>query len=239
MYFIFDGTSSKEFNIKIKKNGINNLSSPQRSYESKAINGRNGEILIDNLSYENFTLNIKCCIDARKTNIIEVSRYLKKWLQTDLDYKKLILSCEQDFYYEATCINKLDIEKVFRNFGECVISFSCKPYKRKANVSNIEMIKPSTINNNFMDSSMKLEIFGKGDMTLYFNNQTINLKDVADKVIIDSEEYDCYTLDSNGIRTSFNHRMKGDFPILEEGINNINWVGKIDKLAIYPNWVVL
>ena len=34
MYFIYDNISSEEFGIKIKKGGINNFSSPQRSYET-------------------------------------------------------------------------------------------------------------------------------------------------------------------------------------------------------------
>lgn len=48
MYFIYDNISSQDFGIKIKKGGINNFSSPQRSYETIQVKGRNGDLVIDN-----------------------------------------------------------------------------------------------------------------------------------------------------------------------------------------------
>ena len=33
--------------------------------------------------------------------------------------------------------------------------------------------------------------------------------------------------------------MYSDFPIFEEGINNISWEGNVSQLEILPRWVVL
>ena len=68
MYFIYDNISSQDFGIKIKKGGINNFSSPQRSYEAIQVKGRNGDLIIDNGNYENFTLEIECYLDARESD---------------------------------------------------------------------------------------------------------------------------------------------------------------------------
>ena len=118
MYFIYDNISSQEFGLKIKKDGINNFSSPQRSYETIQVKGRNGDLIIDNGNYENFTLEIECYLDVRESDLNAVSKELKKWLMNDLKYKKLILSTDSNYYYEAICANKLDISEVVKNFGE-------------------------------------------------------------------------------------------------------------------------
>ena len=74
MYFIYDNISSQEFGLKIKKDGINNFSSPQRSYETIQVKGRNGDLIIDNGNYENFTLEIECYLDARESDLNAVSK---------------------------------------------------------------------------------------------------------------------------------------------------------------------
>ena len=66
MYFIYNNVSSKEFGIKVKKGGINNFSSPQRSYETVQVKGRNGDLIIDTV------------INHVKDNNIEVNFREKK-----------------------------------------------------------------------------------------------------------------------------------------------------------------
>ena len=36
-----------------------------------------------------------------------------------------------------------------------------------------------------------------------------------------------------------NNKMYSDFPILEEGENNISWSGNVTQIEIIPRWVVL
>ena len=86
MYFTYDGVSSQDFGLKIKKDGINNLSSPQRSYEAIQVKGRNGDLIIDNGNFENFTLEIECYLDSRESGLNAVSKELIKWLISDLKY---------------------------------------------------------------------------------------------------------------------------------------------------------
>ena len=239
MYFIYNGISSKDFGIKIKKNGINNFSSPQRSYENILVPGRNGELFIDNGNYENFILNIDCCLDARRHNLNEVSRNIKSWLQSDLKYKKLILSTDDEVYYEAICNNKLDISQVFRNFGESIISFSCKPFKKVIYGENkIVLTSQKNIINNYMTSNPHIKVVGNGDITININNQNLILKGVEDEIEVDSDIMNCYkTVDS--IITNQNNKMYSEFPVIEEGRNNISWTGNVTRLEIIPRWAVL
>ena len=71
----------------------------------------------------------------------------------------------------------------------------------------------------------------KRDITLYVNNKSIYLKEITDKIIIDSEMKNAY---NNSV--SLNYKMSGDFPALSLGENNISWIGDVIKLEIQPNW---
>ena len=63
------------------------------------------------------------------------------------------------------------------------------------------------------------------------NNKSIYLKEITDKIIIDSEMKNAY---NNSV--SLNYKMNGDFPTLSLGENNISWIGNVTKLEIQPNW---
>ena len=130
-YFVYDGISSADFNIVITKS--NQLSSPERNIEIIEIDGRNNHLLIDKGNYKPFDLEIECYIDDEENNIYEISRNIKKWLQSDFKFKKLIFSDDPEYYYEASCINKLDIEEVINLLGEVKITFLCNPLKKQIN----------------------------------------------------------------------------------------------------------
>ena len=235
MYFIYDGISSEEFGIKIKKGGINNFSSPQRSYETIQVKGRNGDLVIDNGNYENFTLEIECYLDARNSNLNAMSMEIKKWLMSDLGYKKLILSTDSNYYYEAICANKLDISEMVENFGECLIVFNCKPLKREVfGDSRITLTQSSSLYNNGLASSPYIKVVGSGDITIDINNQRLVLKGVEEYIEVDTELYNCFKGNVNQ-----NNKMYSDFPVLEEGKNEISFTGSVTQLEILPRWVVL
>ena len=107
-YFVYDGISSTDFNIVITK--TNQLSGPERNIEVIDVDGRDGSLLIDKGNYKSFELEIECSIDASDENIHYIARNIKKWLQSDFKFKKLIFSDDPEYYYEASCINKLDID---------------------------------------------------------------------------------------------------------------------------------
>ena len=235
MYFIYNDVSSEELGIKVKKGGINNFSSPQRSYETVQVKGRNGDLIIDNGNYENFTLEIECYIDARNSNLNTISMEIKKWLTSDLGYKPLILSTDLNCYYEAICANKLDISEMVENFGECLIVFNCKPLKREMFGDNkIILTENSVLYNNGLASTPYIKVVGSGDITININNQKLILKGVEGYIEVDSELYNCFKGNINQ-----NNKMYSNFPVLEEGVNNISWEGNVTQLEILPRWVVL
>ena len=210
MYFIYNDKSSEDFNIKIKN--INNLSSPQRSIEKISVLGKNGELVIDNGNYENFILTIECYLNCSSEDKNVIAREIKRWLQSDFLYKKLILSNDVEFYYEAYCDTKLDFEYVSSNFESFLISFSCKPYKKEANENIITITESINIYNNYMPSNPLIKVVGSGDVTVSINNQELILKGLEDEIEVDCEIMNAYKK-INGDIVLLNNKMYSDFPV--------------------------
>ena len=89
----------------------------------------------------------------------------------------------------------------------------------------------SLFNIGTFESEPIITIFGAGNITLYVNNQSISLKEIAGSITIDSEMQNAY----NGV-TSMNNKMQGEFPILSLGENHITWLGNVTRLEIRLNW---
>lgn len=232
-YFVYDGISSADFNIVITKS--NQLSSPERNIEIIEINGRNNHLLIDKGNYKPFDLEIECYIDAEENNIYEISRNIKKWLQSDFKFKKLIFSDDPEYYYEASCINKLDIEEVINLLGEFKITFLCNPLKKQINSDfPIVLTNNTTLYNENIASKPYIKVVGSGDIIVNVNNQKLILKGVEDYIEVDTELYNCFKDNINQ-----NNKMYSDFPVLEEGKNDISWEGNVTRIEIIPRWVVL
>lgn len=239
MFFTYRGKSSKDFGLKIIN--INNLSSPKRNITKESILGRNGDLLIDNNNYENFTLEIECDIVLNKNQDINtISDEIKKWLYSSFKYDKLILNDSPELYYEAVCINKIDISMILKNYGSILIIFDCKPFKKYINGNSyIDITLSKTIYNGFgFESYPILSIYGNGNITLNINNQSLILKDIENKITIDSEMMNAYKI-VDGLITLQNNKMYSDFPTLDPGENKFSWIGNIEKIEVMPRWAKL
>lgn len=237
MYFNYRGKSSRDFCLKIKE--INNLSSPMRALEVHEVLGRNGELIIDQGNYTNFHLQIQCFVDGRpnrngkELSLAQLADELKLWLQTSFEYSPIQIEGE-DFYYEGYCDNSLDIKELFVNFGEVLLTFNCKPYRKKDSDKINVVFKDTIITNDYMDSEPYMKIHGNGDVTLTINDKTIKFNDIDRYIEVDSELMNCFKDNVNQ-----NNKMIGEFPILKSGDNSVTWSGDITKIEIEPRWVRL
>ena len=124
------------------------------------------------------------------------------------------------------------------NFEIFLISFSCKPYKKEMNEDIITITESTNIYNNYMSSNPLIKVVGDGDITININNQKLILKGLEDEIEVDCELMNAYKK-VNGDIVLLNNKMYSDFPILEEGENNISWSGNVTQIEITPRWVVL
>lgn len=120
MYFTFNGTSSERYGLKVKNS--NHLSRPAKKIESIAIPGRTGNLIIDDGSKENLSIELVCLLDCRaNSNISVVAKQIGAWLQDPIGYRTLTMYDGMSF--KAVCTNQIDISEIIDNFGEVSIRF--------------------------------------------------------------------------------------------------------------------
>lgn len=231
--------TSDEFSIIILKTNI--LSSTEKSYEVFPIPGRNGSLTIDNGSYEDFTLMCECYInqEASQYSIEELAIKIKRWLKRDVDYLPITVSTLSNYYLEGYCNNKLDIEEVVKNLGKFMLTFTCKPFKKKHSEKPIIVTSKETkiMNDGAEASEPYLKVIGSGDINLYIGNQTVVLKAIEGEIIIDSEEMNAYKVNNLNTVINQNDKMYSPFPVLNLGENNISWTGTVTSIEILPRIV--
>lgn len=120
MYFTFNEVSSETYGLKVKQS--NHLSRPAKKVESISIPGRTGNLIIDDGSKENLSIELICTLDCRQySNIAFVARQISDWLQNPIGYQTLVMGDGMTF--KAVCTNQIDISEVIDNFGEVSIRF--------------------------------------------------------------------------------------------------------------------
>ena len=125
-YFIYNGKKSSDFDVWAS--GLNIFHSPERRVERIQVPGRNGELLIEDGSFENVELEFKDCFIPRhfSENFTNLSNYLNR----QKGYQRLELSWLPDEYRLAAFHG--DIESTLKNWdgrGKFDLTFNCKPQR--------------------------------------------------------------------------------------------------------------
>lgn len=120
MYFVFNGINSQKFGLKVKES--NHLSRPAKKIESIEIPGRTGNLIIDDGSKQNLSIELLCTLDCRSTmNVAATSKQIGAWLQDPIGYQTLTMYDRTTF--KAICTNQIDISEIIDNFAEVSIRF--------------------------------------------------------------------------------------------------------------------
>ena len=102
--------------------------------------------------------------------------------------------------------------------------FRCKPYRFSNKSKTVEITTKNTIiKNDEYKTKPVIDVYATGDITLNINNQEIILKALEGHIQLDCDLMNATTVNSLGKTVNANHKMYSDFPILEEGNNNITW----------------
>ncbi|EPY2275164.1 distal tail protein Dit [Clostridium sporogenes] len=220
--FIWKGIHSSEKGLKIIS--LPDITTPEQRVEKVVVPGRSGDLTLTDNDYEGEVKPVE--FDYFNNNFDDI----KTWLRGT---GEVIFSNEPDRYYKARIINKIALDQVLKKFHSGIVQFDCQPFGYSKNDSPIikiteakEITNPGTV-----ESTPVITIYGYGNIDLNINDNIINLTNIADHIIIDSEIMDCYR---DG--QLFNNYMKGNFPIFKVGINKISWMGNVQRLEIKPNW---
>ena len=121
--FIYNGKSTKEFNLRIINEVTHELSS--HDIETEVVPGRDGVLLLDNqrLKPVERTFPLRLADDVYQSTT-EIAEWLgvKGW--HDLEF-----SWDSDFIYQATVINTISISEVLKQLGKLQVTFLVHPIK--------------------------------------------------------------------------------------------------------------
>ena len=200
------------------------ITKPRMRYRETFIDGVDGSV-IEELGYESY---VKEVLIALKGNfkIDEVIDYFTGSGQ-------LILSNEEEKYYNATIVERIDFERLIR-FRKAKVKFIVQPYKFMVNMGELS-INPSlgsyTINNRGnVKAKPILRLKGSGLVEFKQDGLTIftyTFPQGENEVVIDSEQQDAYL----GAVLK-NRNMNGNFIELNVGLNNISWSGDLTEITV-------
>ena len=119
MKFTFNGVSSKDFNIKIKKS--NHLSIPKRKLEFIEVQGRTDNLIIDEGCREMLDIEIEAYIDSRDSNTFTYASRLDSWLNGSNGYQDLVFN--DGTTLKAIFVGQIDFNEIVKNFNEILLQF--------------------------------------------------------------------------------------------------------------------
>lgn len=230
-YLNVDGTNLADFGVYISGGGT--FSAPDKNVEFKAINGRNGDILISNKRYNNLTVKYPAFIFKNIENNIAG---LRNFLLSRDGYVRIEDSYHSDEFRLGAFVDSFDPDMVDAlNAGEFDLVFNCKPQRY---LKSGEQVKTYTadgtiFNPEYMTALPLLRIYGAG--TVGIGSETLTIA---------SHEYDYIDIDCN-IQDAFYGTTNcnslitlssGDFPVLLSGENGVALGDGITQIDIIPRW---
>ena len=232
---IFNGISSQDLHIQVQTEPDYDF--PEKDYEVTHVPGRNGDIVIDQGSWQNVSRKYNLAMDAVKISYTEVASKLVQWLHSASGYARLEDSYEPDFYRMAMYKDSGSITNIYNKAGQIEVEFTCKPQRYFKSGEVADIFTTSTEYRNPTDFPAKplIKIHGSGLGTVRIGAYTVTINDILDGMIVDSEQQDTYKE-----QTNCNSRVSiPEYPKLVSGNNVISISGGVTSIEIIPRWWTL
>ena len=232
---VFNGISSQDLHIQVQTEPDYDF--PEKDYEVTHVPGRNGDIVIDQGSWQNVSRKYNLAMDAVKISYTEVASKLVQWLHSASGYARLEDSYEPDFYRMAMYKDSGSISNIYNKAGQIEVEFTCKPQRYFKSGEVADIFTTSTEYRNPTDFPAKplIKIHGSGSGTVGIGTYTVTINDILDGMIVDSEQQDTYK-----DQTNCNSRVSiAEYPKLISGNNAISFSGGVTSIEIIPRWWTL
>lgn len=232
---VFNGISSQDLHIQVQTEPDYDF--PEKDYEVTHVPGRNGDIVIDQGSWQNVSRKYNLAMDAGKISYTEVASKLVQWLHSASGYARLEDSYEPDFYRMAMYKDSGSITNIYNKAGQIEVEFTCKPQRYFKSGEVADIFTTSTEYRNPTDFPAKplIKIHGSGLGTVRIGAYTVTINDILDGMIVDSEQQDTYKE-----QTNCNSKVSiPEYPKLVSGNNVIILSGGVTSIEIIPRWWTL
>lgn len=204
-YFIFNGIDSRNLGITVKNMPL--IPRAERDIETIKVNGKNGNLHIDNGTFRSSSYTINCIIeDISKIDDIK---------STFIGSANLILSKYSDRYFIATIKNQISFDKYLNYLQEFPLQFDIEPISYNLTEESLEYTSNDSdfdIGGN-IDISPKISITGVGTVTI--NNVPVEVEETG--IEIDCELMNCT---KNNLNVN-NKVVLDEFPKLKPEGNSI------------------
>ncbi|MFZ2822250.1 MAG: distal tail protein Dit [Lactococcus raffinolactis] len=208
--------------------GRPSIPSADKKYETIEVEGRDGA-LTKFIGYQDLKFSLKFNI-LFQSDIKQKLREIKGLLSVA---KTLAFDDSPNFFYKIKRCQISDTETIIKQSGVFSVEFIADPFEFESS-SVLEYENPSNLlirNNTTYFSQPIIKIHGKDNIKLFVNDDLIEIKQINEGIVIDSEMQEAYYNDSN-----MNHQLSGSFPTFEIGENRIRLEGNVNKIEILPQW---
>ncbi len=233
---IFNGVSSQDYGIQVEYPP--GYQTPARDYEVIHIPGRNGDLVIDNGSYQNVKRSYEIAVGDLKKEFTCMANMIAEWLHSASGYARLEDSYEPEYYRMAMFEDEVSIENILQHAGRTTVEFNCKPQRfLKAGEEDLRLSASTVLRNPTGFRSLpKVTVHGSGRGTLYVGGYTITVLNIASSVVLDSDIQDAY---KGEVNRNSDIVLSNGFPELAPGENRIGWTGGITYVEVMPRWWTL
>ena len=214
----------------------------ERDVESIIVAGRSGNIIKDNGRYKNVSIPYRCALIPRDDlTLREAAIGAVQSLRMATGYQQLEDTYDPDHFRVARVSAGLNIESIVEQAGKFTLTFDCKPQRYlKSGQMPLVFEKPSILFNQGEEAKPLITVYGSGAGTLTVGSITVQIKEMDDILILDSDLENGYRQIGNGAPESMNGKIYAPkFPVLMAGKNAIDWSGGVTKVEIIPRWWTL
>ena len=233
---MFNGISSLDYGIQVEHPP--EYQAPARDYEVIHVPGRNGDLVIDNGSYQNVNRSYQLAIGDKRKDYTSMANVISEWLHSASGYARLEDSYEPEYYRMAMFQDEISIENIMQHAGRLTVDFNCKPQRfLKSGEELVNISKQTTLYNpTWFNSLPCITVYGSGRGVLNIDQHTITISNINGSIVLDSEIQDAYkgTVNRNADIT-----LNKGFPEFIAGENSITWTGGITYVEVIPRWWTL
>ena len=256
--FKFGEHSTKDFDLIIQAPPTYNI--PAKDVTIEHVPGRNGDLLIDNKSWQNVERTYSVASVFRPgTDFIGNSERLIKWLTTQKGYHRLEDSYDPEVYRLAEYKNSGSLTNYYDVATAINVSFDCKPQRylksgenpvkfigstaTLENITGYPALPEITIKNVLPEDNEVLLVTSKS-LSNNEVNSIVTLKKIVTAidpydVTINSELQTVYSIQNGDINSSVSMN-ETDFPVLYEGktlVSINNYIENSGEIEQYNNLI--
>lgn len=235
---IFNGRASLDYGIHVEHPPDYQM--PERDYEVVHIPGRNGDLIIDNGSYQNVTRSYEVSFAdmGRIKPFTTMANAVAEWIHSASGYARLEDTYEPEYYRMAMYMDEVEIENIVQHAGRATVEFNCKPQRFLKSGEETKKMTASGILNNPTNFTAKpcITVYGNGSGTVIVGGYIVSISEIGGYLVIDSDIQDAYR---QTVNCNNNVTLGNGFPVLRSGENKISWTGGVSYVEVIPRWWTL